>query len=527
MRINSFKLIPIFIIGVLGVLGVVGIVISTPHSIGTSPDSIGYLKAADNLLSGHGLTTSEFPGVYQPLTQYPPLYSIVLAAGGWFIGDTLQAARIIAGTIFGLNILIVGLLLYTSIRSTIWPAMIGSGVMLVASPMINVHVMAWSEPLFILLCLLSLLALSAFFAKGKFALLLVAAVLTSLAALTRYAGMALVLTQLIGILFYSKGNWVKRVREIFIFGFISVLPLLAYLLYNQRVSGSATNRILSFHPVTLPQIGLGIRTVSAWFGLPAALPIESILIGTGLILALIVFVMIKQPKPEQVNSVGNPYNASPTRIFSLLAIFTGVYGLFLLFSISFLDANTELDGRILSPIYVTILILIIDRTTRFLYPLKASIWKLVATIPIGLILVNYLIGTVSTLSSNRFYGIGFSTPVWRDSPLIEEIQTLPADTLIYTNIPEGIYLHTGRPAARLPRKFFLSSQEVNLQFESEISQIGRQLVTGQSVIAFSNFPDRSENPSLQDIQEVIHLSRVVEVADGSIYSASQDGAFGP
>ncbi len=527
MRTNSYILNLIYVIGFLAVLGVVGIILSTPYGIGTSPDSIGYIKAADNLISGHGLTTSEFPGVYQPLTQYPPLYSIVLAAGSWLIGDTLQAAKLIAGIIFGLNIFFVGLLLYTLIRSTPWPAMIGSGVMLAAHPMIDIHVMAWSEPLFILLCLLSLSALSVFFAKGNYGVFLVAAGFASLAALTRYAGMALVLTQLIGILFYSKGNWGKRVREIFIFGFISVLPLLAYLFYNQRVSGSATNRILSFHPITLPQIRLGFTTMTEWFGIPPTLPFERILIGTGLILALIVFLVIKQPKSEQIISVGNPSSGSPTRIFSLLTLFTGVYVLFLLVSISFLDANTELDGRILSPIYVSILLLIIDRTTRFLYPLKAGIWKLVAMIPIGLILVIYLFGTVTTLMTNRFYGIGFSAPAWRDSPLIKEIQTLPAETSIYTNIPEGIYLYTGRPAARLPRKFFLSSQEANLQFESEIAQIGRKLVTGHSVIAFSTFPDRSENPSLQDIQEVINLTGVSEVADGSIYSARPEGAFGP
>ena len=145
--------------------------------------------------------------------------------------------------------------------------------MLVAPTMLGIHVMAWSEPLFILLCLLSLIVLSGSIERQKYSWLILAGILASLALLTRFAGVALVAAGLVGIVFFSKTHWSKRLLESLTFGLISIVPLLALLVYNQQVSGSATNRILAFHPITRPRLWQGLTTVSTWLGLPDALPV--------------------------------------------------------------------------------------------------------------------------------------------------------------------------------------------------------------------------------------------------------------
>ena len=47
-------------------------------------------------------------------------------------------------------------------------------------------------------------------------------------------------------------------------------------------------------------------------------------------------------------------------------------------------------------------------------------------------------------------GVGFASRAWRTSPLINAMTQLPADTPIYTNEVEALYLLAGRRVFRLP-----------------------------------------------------------------------------
>src|SRR5215204_5034552 len=70
-----------------GLLGLALILVATSrYGVGLSADSVTYLSAAQNLLSGRGYTS--FDG--SPLLVFPPLFSTLFAvvSGGWLTPQT-------------------------------------------------------------------------------------------------------------------------------------------------------------------------------------------------------------------------------------------------------------------------------------------------------------------------------------------------------------------------------------------------------------------------------------------------------
>src|SRR6187455_890822 len=49
--------------------------------VGVSPDSSEYVMGARNLLAGKGVGAIDADGEFHPLTHFPPLYMLLLAAG--------------------------------------------------------------------------------------------------------------------------------------------------------------------------------------------------------------------------------------------------------------------------------------------------------------------------------------------------------------------------------------------------------------------------------------------------------------
>ncbi len=205
----------------------------------------------------------------------------------------------------------------------------------------------------------------------------------------------------------------------------------------------------------------------------------------------------------------------------LMLLFICIYVAFLLISISFVDANTPLDNRILSPVCGFALVIITQLLAGFFNtPKMRSWWFLPVTIFI-LILGVYSSRSFSQISSAREHGLGYSTPVWQNSELINQLKTISPETAIYSNVPEAIVLFARHPAARLPRIFNLSAQQINPEYSAEMEQLGEMMANGQAVIVYFDYPERQTNPGLKDIQEILDLQLHIRAADGEIYTVTQ------
>ena len=97
--------------------------------------------------------------------------------------------------------------------------------------------------------------------------LIVSAGLASLAVLTRYAGVALILAAFAAVLHLSERPWRKRLIELVVFGAVSCGPAALWFLRNIRSAGAATDRPLVLHPPPISQLGSALATFSTWLPL--------------------------------------------------------------------------------------------------------------------------------------------------------------------------------------------------------------------------------------------------------------------
>ncbi len=212
-------------------------------------------------------------------------------------------------------------------------------------------------------------------------------------------------------------------------------------------------------------------------------------------------------------------SVQPPYIVKLLALFLLVYGAFLVVSISFFDANTPLDDRILSPVYIAALILGLYLLDQLLY-LSGSLIAVRAAL-LGCLVVfsaATLVNSLLSIKAGYPQNLGFSSPIWRQSETLALVKHLPAQVVIFSNSPEAIYLHTNRPVYPLPKKFLSANQQLNASYAADLSTMQGQIENQRGVLVYFNtLPERSTLPTAAELEAQLSLCVVAQAADGVIY----------
>ncbi len=190
-----------------------------------------------NFLAGEGWRDS----MGSPSVVWPPLFPLLLAAGGWVGIDPLEAGRWVNATAFGLTILVAGCWLHTNLRSREL-VLIATATIAASLPLSELASSLMTDSLFALFTLLALIQLASFLHRGGRTPLLLGAVFTALAALTRYPGVALIGTGVLLLLVRRAPRLAARLKDAIAFGSISSFPLGGTLTHNWAVSGTLTGR---------------------------------------------------------------------------------------------------------------------------------------------------------------------------------------------------------------------------------------------------------------------------------------------
>lgn len=506
-RLFLVIMLPLFILAMLSILFV------TPYGVGTSPDSVSYINGARYLAAGNGVGVMERL-LTLPMTHRPPLYSILLASVGMTGVDVMVGARWLQAILFAANLFLFGWLAYRA-SGRLWLAAAGAFLLLASAVMLIIHAHAWSEGLFLFLSLLTVVILERHLEEeGGWKTLALAAIVTGLACLTRYAGLPLIAMGSLGVLLFGCYSFWRRVGGALVFGALSVLPLALWLARNQFVVGTATNRTFAFHPIGRRHLWQALYTASGWLQIPSEAPdVLRIVLWLAIGAAAGGLIYWRSRRRKRMASI-------PAFIW-LFAIFVALYTLFLLMSISFLDANTPLDDRILSPVYVSGLLLIIflaGEAIRMAGDSRRVAVSAVVGVPLALLAVAYVTHSASWVTESRAQGLGYSSPQWQQSPLIAEVYSLPADTIIYSNAPEVIELLAKRPATPLPRQMEAMTQTENADYEQEVAAMKETLEGGEGVVVFFNVLDRPVMTT-EELHRNVSLHALAQVPDGVIYGA--------
>jgi len=443
--------------------------LASAPSIAITPDSVQYISAAQSLAHGSGVSTrvteiAEDRGQV-PLSAWPPLYPLILATGAerlesgqrvvrmeWIRAVNLAALALtflplawLARVCLGGAAWLLCLLWFASARST----------HLLAS-------FAWSETVFVLLTL-SGLALTVRGLAGEESerrrnlWFLAAGVAAALAALTRYLGIALVLSLSITVLLRS-GEIAPRhtLRRI---GFViapTALLLTLWLGRNLVLTGHLFGGAPSApeHAATRALLDTLLTTLRDWL-LPAILP-RTLFLFAAILTAISAGWLLWQ---SAVRFGPETFERHPLQLTAATALtqYVWIYLAVLLFSSSTL-ALDPVNTRLLAPVYPCLLLLVAalvreaweqmsDRSANL--ALATLAWIFLLQI---LGTAQYLVGPRETRSLTSPY---WRTVAWSDdaidrAPQIRYLRHLPPESVVLTNVWEMVTFATGLPTKVWP-----------------------------------------------------------------------------
>jgi hypothetical protein len=472
-KLNLDKQTVVFIltIGLLVVGGIWLLAYSTPKGLGLNDDAIAYIAGARSILNGNGYREAWLAS-NGPVTQFPPGFPAALALIGFVTGlDPLRGARALNGLLFGLNVALTGWVGWRMTASRI-AGFLAAALILLNSSLLYVHTRAMSEPLYIFLTLVSFLLLDYYFERSKNYFLVALGFVLGWAYLARYAGLSLLATMM-AVMLILHGNWRERLRSVGTLSLSAFPWILAWSVRNRVIGGNFTNRVLGWHPITLENWELGVKTFADFL-----VPLRSMRRTINHITALsfeIILLVIAAVIIVWVLYRGWPYFFRPAQALRpdtltfTNALYIIAYLSALMLTMTLFDPATKFQVRILSPTYVPLLLLLVALGT-WLWRKKHIIWKPVIFLCAAGLLAMFANGQVIDVQGFRKGGDAFAGERWFASEAIEALNEIPPDVLILSNEPGVVYLYTGRPSGVLPKT------------EPGIEKIKQPVLDGQLVI---------------------------------------------
>ena len=242
-RLQSLRRVDPVLPGILALALVAGLLVvirTWEFGIGLSPDSVQYVSNARALGTDHG------PDL-RP--TWPPLFVLVLAAPGVVGVDPIDAAAVLNPSILVCICLVSGLWFYRRTNSGL-VSIVVTAALAFSIPLTRASSFVWTEPLFVLLTVCSLVLLDSHLRNDSLKVLLLAALFAALACLTRYAGIALLASAVLIVLSKPQVTLRKRVAQTLSYSVVAALPVCLWLLRNHLLSesfvGARTTGIWSF-----------------------------------------------------------------------------------------------------------------------------------------------------------------------------------------------------------------------------------------------------------------------------------------
>jgi hypothetical protein len=505
----------------LGVIGIAMLVYATPYGPGLINDSVIYLGGAENILEGHGYSRTSGGGEIKPITVNPPFYPMTVAAVSLLGFTFIKSGWIISLASFLINAVLIGAILRKLTHSDLM-AIFGAALFVVSDSFIAAHTFALTEPLFITLSLGTVYCLAVFLDQGKIWTLILSAVLVNLSYLTRYIGVANLAVGVLSLLVFLPG-WREKIRNSLIILGVSLIGGIVWLVRNMLAAGTAANRSIGFHPLTADKIREGVVTFWSWllperFNLVNRMPIFWDLLTYALLAGLVVgaaFVWIRALNKKKTE-IG-----SSKSLALIIAAWAVAYFGALLFSLTFADASTALENRILAPMFVFLLMLLVYGLGRWLStPVKSLMLAgLAVTVFIFLSLAYDGRREVIDLHVD---GQGYASSYFRNSPTIEAVKNLPEDMILYSNRVPAINLLAERNAYALLAPVDPLTREQRPDYQETLLSIRERLLDGKvMVVAFEAkeiFADPVEGGWLRELTEGVPV--MAENSDGIIYGTT-------
>lgn len=471
---------------------------SSLYGVGVSSDSTAYISAARSLLAGHGLVCHD-GALY---TGWPPLFPLLLAGIGLAGVDPVVGVRFLNALAFGGTILASGICFARCLRSGAL-AVVATSSILLSYPLLDSSIQALTEPVFVLLIVLFVLAMSSFLKDGSVVSLGLASVTAGLCVLQRYTGVSLVAAGVMLIIVsHREASRRGRFRQVVVFLTVSCMPMTLWVVRNALVTHMLTGheRLHSIFSLR-DNIVFAADTATKWFA-PESIPLSVRLAIIAAVLLPATAALLSRARSHGGDDRGCCY-AWPAGVVIL------VYVPLLVYTHQVGVLNEPLNDRYLLPLAVLVpwvLFAGLDVIRGWLQ----SRFRACAAVLVGLCLVwlAYPLGCFrDSVSTHRTYGAGgYSWSGCQTSAMTAWLHShvLPGD--VRSNAPDALYALTGRSAKVSPHRSW------------DIPAFQRTIASGagEYLVWFGGRPEIYQY-DLDELVELVSVEKVITFRDGGIY----------
>jgi hypothetical protein len=500
--------IKIFLLSVISVLGIGIILYHTQNGPGLSSDSSIYIQGAQSIQQGHGFGSFLGYGVIRPITGFPPFFSFLLAITGLGNSDLIETGRWLNAILFGANIFLTGFLIQRCTQSFL-ASSLGALLFLSSENLINIHSWIMSEGLFIFLMLVMILLILLFFEENNRFYLVACGITLTLLILTRYIGLGFIAAIGLAILIFGRVNWKQCVINLTIFGTITFLPVIMWLIRNSRLSGDVANRTFGLFPITRSWIIAYANQWTTWL-FPSEFNLSW---RPRLVLTFLLTVILLMGYFWYEYRVARTKNMMVLSIKSVLPgivlMCIGTYLIIFICSIFFIGGGDlpYTAQRYLSPVlslFIIFSICVVLSKNSF-----APFHNVVLVISLlygSILLMFYAYGSFNFLINPKFgdFGLMDTTHAWDTQ--IAALRKLDPNRLIFSNDPELFYLHTDRGAIQIP----LPGSEMNQRYLNSITSMQRSFEDGALLVIYL------ERSNTTDLKTILDGLKPIESYQGLI-----------
>ncbi|MGE5464750.1 MAG: ArnT family glycosyltransferase [Syntrophothermus sp.] len=417
---------------------------------GLSTDGARYLATAQNLLAGKGF----YDYLNQPLTQFPPLYSILIAAISFITRlDVFVAAQYLNILSFGLVIWLAGYFFYGIFPNEPLFQYFGSAVFATSLSLLIMASNILSDLLFLAFTLAFLIAATNMLKTGTARNIVLLGMIAAVSTFQRYAGLALILTGSVLLLFLYRKKLVKGFVIAGSFGILSALPILLWVYFHNYLPTGILFGV-RLPPVYLGNLQVTIEKAVHWF-LPVTVT-RIVPVWAILLMGLLTLVVGNRPADWKrwLHFLFTPHFL-PSLTFSIF--YLGI----LIFNVSYYEVRWPFMDRIhiiLLPALLALIFLTIRELTPSYLRRRSHRTLQIASIAVFLLWLAFPVYNLQKYLTKAYYQGEtseynmYNIPILRESGIREYFASQPigTDQKIYSNYEAAAWFLTRSSITKLP-----------------------------------------------------------------------------
>lgn len=471
----------ILTLGVLSLMGTcMAFFVTSKWGVNLGDDSLLYLLMA-RLFENYDVYKHTLLGII--LGHNPPLFPFVLSWWHLIGVDLYEGARWFNCLIFGLNIILIGILTKRYTQSA-WLGLSAALLLLSAPDILEVHLGAMSEPLFISFMLLWFLLFYEYLRHIKSVILLCSSFILGMALLTISVAVAMATTGLLAIISLNRENKFKVINMVL----FMIMPCLAWLWCDSLgniIENNLMRRHFVFHainPNVLCEIAVAIFN---WFIAPCFLVSANVkiflLVAGGVLGFFGLSSWWHASKTQEIDLKEMMF----TRFSVLLGVFICLYFTCLIFAALFYDA--QLPGhfeRYIVTVHIVGIVLLcgfiarLQQTSQYFHKLQ------IGEIIIIYLLIFHSIGATNLLVRQYFFGDHIRNSPCRSSYAIDKLKTVSEGVPIYSNSFQVAYYWSGRVPSLFPTRQSSVTLERNPRYHNQILEVVKDLRNNKGILIY-------------------------------------------